>query len=270
MRPTLNIQMESNMAVAGPSQTAGVSMPLAGPSQTAGVSNICANYEDLLADIHMQEMERFRNPVTAFSYRFKGQTKEEYIVGPVRADPKVIKGNLMTDRRPLSATICALFRDAVALLEGGQGSLNDIVEKLYESQFIKRTYGSKTAMKPKLVVALSSYIMPKLLVEDNPCVSINRISNGLSEKTIYSYKFLSNNKEDLEKIAEEDCKAKKKTVKRRKTLAALSDLDVNGKLPNNLPSTPSPVPTTAFPNKTLMASSLLHVGESRNTDENHE
>ena len=33
----------------------------------------------------MQEMERFRNPVTAFSYRFNGQTKEEYIVGPVRA-----------------------------------------------------------------------------------------------------------------------------------------------------------------------------------------
>jgi hypothetical protein len=31
--------MESNMAVAG-------------PSQTAGVSNICANYEDLLADFH--------------------------------------------------------------------------------------------------------------------------------------------------------------------------------------------------------------------------
>lgn len=87
----------------------------------------------------------------------------------------------MTDRRPLSATIYALVRYAVALLEGGQGSLNDIVEKLYESQFIKRTYGSKTAMKPKLVVALSSYIMPKLLVEDNPCVSINRISNGLSE-----------------------------------------------------------------------------------------
>ena len=45
--------MESNMAVAGPSQTAGVSMPLAGPSQTAGVSNICANYEDLLAGFHV-------------------------------------------------------------------------------------------------------------------------------------------------------------------------------------------------------------------------
>jgi hypothetical protein len=44
--------MESNMAVAVRSQTAGVSRPLAGPSQTAGVSNICANYEDLLADFH--------------------------------------------------------------------------------------------------------------------------------------------------------------------------------------------------------------------------
>lgn len=33
----------------------------------------------------MQEMERFRNPVKAFSYRLNGQTKEEYIVGPVRA-----------------------------------------------------------------------------------------------------------------------------------------------------------------------------------------
>jgi hypothetical protein len=32
--------MESNMAVAG-------------PSQTAGVSNICANYEDLLAGFHV-------------------------------------------------------------------------------------------------------------------------------------------------------------------------------------------------------------------------
>ncbi|EFX68384.1 hypothetical protein DAPPUDRAFT_260173 [Daphnia pulex] len=52
MRPTLNNQMESNMAVAGRSQTAGVPRPLAGPSQTAGVSNICANYEDLLADFH--------------------------------------------------------------------------------------------------------------------------------------------------------------------------------------------------------------------------
>jgi hypothetical protein len=45
--------MESNMAVAVRSQTAGVSRPLAGPSQTAGVSNICANYEDLLADFHV-------------------------------------------------------------------------------------------------------------------------------------------------------------------------------------------------------------------------
>ena len=56
-------------------------------------------------------------------------------------------------------------------------------------------------------------------------------------------------------MAEEDCKGKKKTVKRRKTQAAVSDLDVYGKLPNTPPSTPSPVPTTAFP-KTLMASNL--------------
>jgi hypothetical protein len=29
-------------------------MPLVGPSQTAGgMSNICANYEDLLADFHV-------------------------------------------------------------------------------------------------------------------------------------------------------------------------------------------------------------------------
>lgn len=56
-------------------------------------------------------------------------------------------------------------------------------------------------------------------------------------------------------MAEEDCKGKKKTVKRRKTQAALSDLDVNGILPNTPPSTPSPVPTTAFP-KTLMVSTL--------------
>jgi hypothetical protein len=49
-------------------------------------------------------------------------------------------------------------------LVGGHGSLDD--GNLYESQFIKRTFGKK-AMKPQLVADLISYIMPKLLGEEN-------------------------------------------------------------------------------------------------------
>ena len=67
-------------------------------------------------------------------------------------------------------------------------------------------------------------------------------------------------------MAEEDCKGKKKTVKRRKTQAAVSDLDVYGKLPNTPPSTPSPVPTTAFP-KTSMASALTPCSVSARSSE---
>jgi hypothetical protein len=70
------------------------------------------------------------------------------------------------DHRPVSASMHALVRDAIALLVGGQGSLHDIAGNLYESQFIKRTFGKK-AMKPQLVADLISYIMPKLLGEEN-------------------------------------------------------------------------------------------------------
>ena len=72
----------------------------------------------------------------------------------------------LTDHRPASAFRYALVRDAIALLVGGQGSLDDIVGNLYESQFIRRTFG-KTEMKPKLLELLSSYVMPKLFGEEN-------------------------------------------------------------------------------------------------------
>ncbi|XP_032782065.2 uncharacterized protein LOC116920117 [Daphnia magna] len=236
-------------------------MPVAGPNQiAAGPSNMCANYEDLLADFHMQEIERFRHPITTFTYRFNGQTKAEYLVGPVRTDPKITRGSklkayedYMTDRRPVSATMYALVRDAIALLDGGQGSLHDILEKLYASQFIKRTFGGKTPMKPKLVIALSSYILPKLVSEDNPCVSVNRISDGPSQKTIYTYKFQSYNKEDLEKIPQRDCKSKKTSSYRGKTPVQSSDLAVKEILPYSPPITPSPVFTIPGA-KTLPAS----------------
>jgi hypothetical protein len=70
------------------------------------------------------------------------------------------------DHRPVSASMSALVRDAIALLVGGHGSLDYIAGNLYESQFIKRTFRKK-AMKPQLVADLISYIMPKLLGEEN-------------------------------------------------------------------------------------------------------
>ncbi|KZS04106.1 Uncharacterized protein APZ42_033057 [Daphnia magna] len=131
--------------------------------------------------------------------------------------------------------------------------LHDILDKLYASQFIKRTFGGKTPMKPKLVIAWFSYILPKLVSEDNPCVSVNRISDGPSKKTIYTYKFQSYNKEDLEKIPQRDCKSKKTSSYRRKTPVQSSDLAVKEILPYSPPITPSPVFTIPGA-KTLPAS----------------
>ena len=67
----------------------------------------------------------------------------------------------LTDHRPASASMYALVRDAIALLVGGQGSLDDIVGNLYESQFMRRTFG-KTEMKPKLLVTLPNLTFNEL------------------------------------------------------------------------------------------------------------
>ncbi|KZS00206.1 Uncharacterized protein APZ42_003596 [Daphnia magna] len=60
-------------------------------------------------------MERFRHPNKTFAYRLNRQSKAEYTVGPVRADPKTTKGSklrvfadYLTDRRPASASMYAL------------------------------------------------------------------------------------------------------------------------------------------------------------------
>lgn len=119
-------------------------------------------------EFRSQELERFANPLRAFTYRMHGY---DSVVGPLRGVYSTGSGNvkprghsLLVSDRPNYVTILALVRDAVARLPNGQGTRMDICELLKDSQYLKPGATEQT------VQSVVSGALDRLHYEPDPCV----------------------------------------------------------------------------------------------------
>ncbi|XP_034232417.1 uncharacterized protein LOC117640193 isoform X3 [Thrips palmi] len=119
-------------------------------------------------EFRSQELERFANPLRAFTYKMHGY---DSVVGPLRGVYSTGSGNvkprghsLLVSDRPNYVTILALVRDAVARLPNGQGTRMDICELLKDSQYLKPGATEQT------VQSVVSGALDRLHYEPDPCV----------------------------------------------------------------------------------------------------
>lgn len=112
-----------------------------------------------------QERQRFSNPNQPYTYRMYGRSS---VVGPLKPSSKhnIKQHPLMVNQRPPYITMVVLVRDAVARLTNGQGTRNEIVELLRDSQYLNEE-GLKDANALSQCV---SGALDRLQSEMDPCV----------------------------------------------------------------------------------------------------
>ena len=130
--------------------------------------------EHLVASFREQEAHRYQNPHRAFTYNINSNRS---VVAPVkgvvskeRAGFKVREHVLLESTRPPCVTILTLVRDAVARLNGGEGTRQDICQLVQDSQYI-----NSSASEFHINAAVSG-ALDRLHYEKDPCV---RFENNL-------------------------------------------------------------------------------------------
>ncbi|XP_065201606.1 nuclear factor related to kappa-B-binding protein [Planococcus citri] len=169
-------------------------------------------------DFRKQEYHRFQNPNTPFVYRIHGY---QTVVGPVNMNhvlpnnAKINKGSsLLIESRPYFVTILALVQDAAARLPNGEGTRQDIVTLLKDSQYL-----SNNVMNCILHGAVT-YALEKLQIESDPCVKYD------ARRKIWIYLHRSRTISDFEMIEAVKPKISRKTPvwKLRKDFAPVTNV----------------------------------------------
>ena len=141
--------------------------------------------ENLVLSFRQQETTRYQNPHKSFTYSVNSN---RCVVAPVkgvvsreRAGFKVREHTLLDSTRPPCVTILTLVRDAVARLENGQGTRQDICQLVQDSQYI-----NSSASEAHINAAVSG-ALDRLHYEKDPCV---RFENSL-KLWVYLHRYRS-------------------------------------------------------------------------------
>ncbi|KAI6655541.1 Nuclear factor related to kappa-B-binding protein-like [Oopsacas minuta] len=130
--------------------------------------------QDVVLSFRQQETLRYQNPHRSYTYSLNNN---RCVVAPVkgvvsreRAGFKVREHTLLDSSRPPCVTILTLVRDAVARLENGEGTRQDICQLVQDSQYI-----NSSASESHINAAVSG-ALDRLHYEKDPCV---RFENSL-------------------------------------------------------------------------------------------
>ena len=181
--------------------------------------------EPVVASFRRQESIRYQNPHKSYTYILNSN---RCVVAPVkgvvsreRAGFKVREHTLLDSTRPPCVTILTLVRDAVARLENGEGTRQDICQLVQDSQFI-----NSSASETHINAAVSG-ALDRLHYEKDPCV---RFENSL-KLWVYLHRYRS------EQLFNEIHHLQICAINLRKKL--LSQLEKGGSLKPAAPAPPS-------------------------------
>ena len=152
----------------------------------ASVTPVCIpTPEPVVLSFRRQESVRYMNPHRSFTYTLNSN---RCVVAPVkgvvsreRAGFKVREHTLLDSTRPPCVTILTLVRDAVARLENGEGTRQDICQLVQDSQYI-----NSSASESHINAAVSG-ALDRLHYEKDPCV---RFENSL-KLWVYLHRYRS-------------------------------------------------------------------------------
>ncbi|XP_063933266.1 nuclear factor related to kappa-B-binding protein-like isoform X2 [Zophobas morio] len=167
---------------------------------------------ELLA-FRLQEAERYRHPEKAFIYRMHDY---EAPVGPLRRfgpcrDSKPAKPRphyALLSNRPACVSLLSLVRDAVSRLPNGQGTRDDIITLLKDSQYLNPNLTEEQCS------TLVSCALDRLHAEADPCVKYD------SQEKVWVNLHHNRTAEMMEnelKFSEEANKLKTKFIKETKS-----------------------------------------------------
>ncbi|XP_078493461.1 nuclear factor related to kappa-B-binding protein [Ciona intestinalis] len=179
------------------------------------LSNMCrvwmneeigSSFDDL--SFHSQERHRYKTPHRAYVYTINGK---RYVVPPVKGSSGLIKQGrtarehcLLKSERPHQVTLLALTRDAVARMDGGSGTRNDVCNLVRESQYLT------DVVSDAQINAAVSGALDRLHYEDDPCVKFD------ASKRAWLYLHSARSIQELERVHAKQLLAPKKKKIREK------------------------------------------------------
>ncbi|TRY78471.1 hypothetical protein TCAL_06813 [Tigriopus californicus] len=207
-----------------------------------------ANFSSTPEERHMfqeQERQRFSNPNQPYTYRMYGRSS---VVGPLKPSSKhnIKQHPLMIHQRPPYITMVVLVRDAVARLTQGQGTRNEIVELLRDSQYLNEE-GLRDANALSQCV---SGALDRLQSEMDPCVKYD------GAKKIWTNLHHDRSEEDFAQAHQQFLASQTKPPKRGE--AAKKDLQVQ----NQVASLSSQIPTGILERALEAASKTTTLGQA--------